>query len=739
MAEKFKKRYDNFETFFEDFKSYRGNALLKRAGVKIVWTEDLIQEYLKCSKDPIYFIEKYCKIVNVDYGLVPFTLRDYQREIINSLHNNRRTIVCASRQSGKTTSFCGYLCWYILFNTHVTAAILANRADTARELLARLQFTYMNLPHFLQQGVVEMNKSSIDVENGSRVIADATNSDSVRGYTINFLVLDETAYIENWENFSASVLPTISSGKTTKICQISCVTDNTYIFTSNGLQQLKDLIDYNQIEHPKLGYTTTPYQVLGKDKLRSGNILVNSGEAETKTIITPHSSLTGSYEHKLWSCCNGEYKWEKLSNLKENDYIAIQYGMNIWGNNDTLEDFNDVLRKNERTNNIFHSPKIMNNDLSYFLGLFLAEGYARILDNGSSGQVTITCGDDILHTLNETTNLTWTKERDNIHYRVCSTSLCRFLKHIGFDFTKKAKEKIIPNKILQMSKENVAAFISGMFDGDGCSEANKMRISYASASEKMIDQLRMLLLNFGILTTKHYQHVKPTNKSKVWSDVWYLEISIEESYNRFYKEIGFKLERKQNNEKQTKTRYKGNYTDIIPFSKTLLEKNNIKFNKNGLHKKYQHFTRKSLLHLSNQLPDIISSTIIWEKIKTIETGYNKVYDFSLPDIIEDQWCHSVIYNGIIGHQTPNGLNHFFKTWTGALSKTNDYYPIEVHWSQVPGRDEAWKKTVLADLNFDNEKFEQEYCVFGDTLITLKDTETNKIITIPIKEAYDLIR
>jgi hypothetical protein len=203
------------------WRGFKNNPKLKKMGTPFEWTEQGIKEYAKCAKDPIYFIEHYMKIIHGDLGLISFKLRGYQRDMIKSIHDSRRVIMCMARQSGKSTAMVGYILWYILFNEHVTAALLANKEKTALEILAKAHLAYMHLPLFLQQGIKEWNKGSIVLENGSRVIGDATSADAVRGYAINLLVLDEAAHVENWDQFSTSVIPTISSMKTSKIVQIS--------------------------------------------------------------------------------------------------------------------------------------------------------------------------------------------------------------------------------------------------------------------------------------------------------------------------------------------------------------------------------------------------------------------------------------------------------------------------------------------------------------------------------------
>lgn len=209
-----------------NLKGYNGNILLKRANQNIDWTPELISEYVKCSEDPIYFIETYMKIINVDKGLISFKLYDYQKEMVNDFKNHRFNIITTARQAGKSTTTCGFILWYIIFHSDKTVALLANKGDTAREILGKIQLAYQHLPKWLQHGVNEWNKGSFELENNSRVIAAATSASAIRGYAINLLFIDEAAFIDNWEEFFTSVYPTISSGHETKVALVS---------TPNGL------------------------------------------------------------------------------------------------------------------------------------------------------------------------------------------------------------------------------------------------------------------------------------------------------------------------------------------------------------------------------------------------------------------------------------------------------------------------------------------------------------------------
>ena len=205
---------------------YLGNNNLKRSNVALEWTEKQVQEYIKCAKDPIYFAENYIKIVHVDRGLIPMRMYDYQKDICNLITDNRRVAVLTSRQAGKTTTAVAVILHYVLFNEYKTVALLANKGDAAREILERIKIAYEALPKWMQQGILEWNKGNIELENGCKVFAGSTTSSAIRGKSISFLYMDEVAFIDGYDEFFASVYPTISSGQETKVLMTS---------TPNGL------------------------------------------------------------------------------------------------------------------------------------------------------------------------------------------------------------------------------------------------------------------------------------------------------------------------------------------------------------------------------------------------------------------------------------------------------------------------------------------------------------------------
>jgi hypothetical protein len=209
-------------------KGYQNNPNLPREDYIHSFSQHEKDEFIRCVNDPVYFATKYMRIVNVDHGLMPFRMWDFQKEMLTTFHEQRFSICKLPRQVGKTTTSVAYLLHYILFNEMATVAILANKSATAREIMGRLQLAFEYLPRFLQQGVKEWNKGSIELANGSRCIADSTSGSSVRGKTFNIIFLDEFAFVPNniAEAFFNSTYPTISSGNSTKVIIVS---------TPNGL------------------------------------------------------------------------------------------------------------------------------------------------------------------------------------------------------------------------------------------------------------------------------------------------------------------------------------------------------------------------------------------------------------------------------------------------------------------------------------------------------------------------
>ena len=260
-----------------DPQTYAGNPNLKKANIQQSWTKEQLKEYSLCMEGPQYFIEKYVKIVSLDEGLIPFKMYDFQKEMVGTFHNNRFTICKLPRQSGKSTVMISYLLHYALFNPSVNIAILANKAATARDLLSRLQLAYEHLPKWLQQGVMSWNKGSLELENGSKILASSTSASAVRGGSYNIIFLDEFAYVPSnvAEQFFSSVYPTISSGKTTKVMIVS---------TPHGMNMFYKLwVDAEEGRNSYIPIEVHWSEVPGRDEKWKEETIKNTSQAQFNT------------------------------------------------------------------------------------------------------------------------------------------------------------------------------------------------------------------------------------------------------------------------------------------------------------------------------------------------------------------------------------------------------------------------------------------------------------------------
>jgi len=293
---------------------YLGNPNLKRANVQIEFTPEQIEQYARCMKDPVYFIENFIKIVSIDEGLVPFALYPFQKEMVGTFHNNRFSICKLPRQSGKSTTIIAYLLHYCLFNSSVNVAILANKAAVARDLLGRLQLAYEHLPKWLQQGVMTWNKGSLELENGSKILASATSSSAVRGGSYNIIFLDEFAYVPNniAEQFFSSVYPTISSGKTSKVMMVS---------TPHGMNMFYKM--WNDAENGRNSYVPIEVhwsEVPGRDEKWKQETIKNTSEQQFNV----------EFECEFIGSVNTLIHPAKLKALSHNEPIKNHAGLKVY-------------------------------------------------------------------------------------------------------------------------------------------------------------------------------------------------------------------------------------------------------------------------------------------------------------------------------------------------------------------------------------------------------------------------
>lgn len=186
--------------------SYKGIRTLKRPYTKLPLTQDHLTEIQKCSEDLFYFVRNYCRIIT-PFGVNFPEFRQYQIDFLKSLSAVGDNVSSIPRQSGKSVTVGLYTLHYALFNKDKYVGICGNTLGLAREVLDKIKKIFVELPIWLQQGLVAWNKTYIELENGTKIMTAAANEDAFRGYSMNLLIIDEAAYIENWNEFADSVFP----------------------------------------------------------------------------------------------------------------------------------------------------------------------------------------------------------------------------------------------------------------------------------------------------------------------------------------------------------------------------------------------------------------------------------------------------------------------------------------------------------------------------------------------------
>jgi hypothetical protein len=230
----------------------------------------------------------------------------------------------------------------------------------------------------------------------------------------NDVISHNCAFIDDIENIWGSAQQTLANGG--KAIILSCVTEDTFIFTDKGLKQIKNFVP----EDGNVGdYKIEKYNILGVDNIREGTYFKNAGNHDIIKLVTKFGALEGSKIHKLWAYKKSEnkYDWYKLEELNIGDYISIQYGMNIFGNNDDISNFNPS--KSNKIKKIIH-PKLLTKEFAYLFGLYIAEGSSyKVMSRNNflvGGNISITCGDNDIVWVFDALGLDYYCHPDGLHH-----------------------------------------------------------------------------------------------------------------------------------------------------------------------------------------------------------------------------------------------------------------------------------------------------------------------------------
>lgn len=574
-------------------------------------------------------------------------------------------------------------------------------------------------------------------------IIDVTNGNQ---YYTNGVVSHNCAFIHDIDEIWASAQPTLSTGG--DCIAISCVTADTMVYTADGIKKIEHFIPSDETgpHHVKT------YSVLGNKKTRDGVIFHNNGITTTKTLVTNHGLITGALPHKMWSYKDGTFGWHTLEQLERYDWVLLHLGMEQWGNNDDLSDFEPEILSSHI--NII-KPTEFTPHLVYLLTLCAMVGTSTRVYNKYKQYVGATIRITSRHDISDllrTNNLNF-KVDENGDFLIGSKSLHDLLDHLDVDLTLPFDQRCIPYRLLSLSRENVLAVVRAIYDEFVDIDGNTL--IFTTRNLELSRQISMVMFNVGLAVQTY---IRTTDGGVVY----YMKI-VKKDVKTFYKHIGFGYYKGDAVIKRTN---QDPYT-FIPngqvIARELLDAYgkgvwnlyldyNINF-KNVTNRVDNMYTdvivRDDLAHMYSCVKHLLTDEQVeyfdsiiapqhkWIQIKYTEYGEEPTYDFSLPHDDSDPWCHSVVYNGMLGHQTPNGVgNWFHRYWNGAEEGTNTFNPIKLHWTVHPERDQSWRDAQDVELGpkLASQECDVSFISSGNTVIDPSTLEFYKetFVTEPIE-------
>lgn len=570
--------------------------------------DEIDEEIIKCASDPIYFIETYLTVFDQTSGnggaIIPFKLFESQKRFIKSCLENDFVITNKYRQGGISTVTTAYIAWYLIAHKNRNIAIVADKLETAKDELMKDVVDFIDsLPKWLAPKTGQTKNRNYkntqklkEYSNNSKLAA--FSSKGLRGYTPTLLFWDETAWTEKNDKFWTSALPTLQTGGNAIL--VSCVTKNSYIFTESGIEQVEDYLTKTNLQEKNKYELIDSVNVLGIEKKRETNIIYYNGYVPTIIIDLDYTRLETSYTHKYWAYneISNITDWVKADKITKNHKVCISKGNNIWGDN-----------------------KIFKSYISYYLlGLY----YFNDSFLGDNHEIVFYINDDLIKSL----KLNKVKYKTNNNTIIIKNSqLYNYIKKNDIELNKKA---------LKSSYKSMIYFLKGVFYNKKEKKFNSIQVT--NKSKKLIEQIKIILLNFGVLTTG-------TDNAIFVNGI--------------------------------------NYKELIELLET------------------------KAIH-----PPKNTSDLVWAPIKNISYNKNYTYDFSMSNNnpIEDNEFHmSIVYNGIVTHQTPNGLDPvFYKTYDSAEKGVGQFKAVSLWWFNDPryNKELKWIKDkdketqeIIIDDNF----------------------------------------
>jgi len=631
------------------------------------------------------------------------------------LQTSTKTFIANGFVSHNSTAITGFFYHNTITTPGTTTALIGYNSDLTAELLDKVKTFYKTTPAELRPTIHYNSKYEISFpEIDSKILVLPSTANVGRGYTLSNCLVTE---LSSWENAEEKMMTLEASVPIDgRLVVESCVTKDTIVLTKDGPRFIENIHNWND---NKIGFSKGKKILIdGHYGLKPTNTYYNSGIQKGFRVITKHGYEIGmSSIHKLFVLKKDKLEFVKSKDLKIGDKLVIKYGQELWGDKNGIDwDPTKYLGYNKKNIKLFN-PKIITEELAYLIGVILGDGY--ISKKYNKVVVTNIDKDLINFLLNNKLGLHFyqSKGENYYHFTCTNQSFIEFLQeYIGFKEGITAPYKEIPKCILGWSRNNVIAFLQGLFDTDGSCRKDRGEVSFVSTSKKIVDTMRSLLLNFGIISRTYSYNAKPSKIVKVWSNGYRLEISRSHS-NIFLDKIGFRIKRKQDNRNIQKKCYSC-LQEFIPGLGKILKKNmrelGLKYSDifSGMNKcffsKSGNITYLTLGRILDKcrnknskeyldIKELYDKKYFYDEIKEIIPIEENVYDFTVDD------GHTVVYNGIVGHQTPRGQgNLFHRMW---MDDQSDYIKKEYGWWWGYSKEEI--EIVKRRMN-NPQKFAQEY-------------------------------
>lgn len=451
---------------------------LELAGDKFIETQyndnstevvDAHIEYEFCRRSPYYFISKYGFIHFPGIGIIPYNLYYFQKEILKDTNFFKKLVFLKTRQAGISTLFSLYAFWLGNFHESENIDVVSIKQKKAHAFTKKMFPTMDRLPSFLKTPLLKKNMSELEWANGSYMLSESASDKAGRGDSLSLLILDELAFYRSdalTRGIVSAAQPTLTRTGGQQVL-ISCVTEDTYIFTDNGIMQMKDFIT----DETTPGFNPIPlFRIEGLASNQVCNLFYDSGESDTIKITTKLGfEVEGTDVHPVFvRMPNGECMFKRLKGIQKKDQVIIKHNIQCFGNNEHF------------------AGKKLNKSVAYVLGNIVSKGK--------------------LNKLQDTISFPYRRKDWFKLKRFC----CAFDAKMSVDggevhlFSSKMVEELrisglfldrLPSEFLKMNETLSHSFIKGFCFG-------KCFIGIRSKKTEMMKQIQMIMLNLGMVTRR---------------------------------------------------------------------------------------------------------------------------------------------------------------------------------------------------------------------------------------------